>query len=430
MADKLRVLSVCTSDNSGGAALAAYRIHQAVCELGVDSRMLVKHKGTKDPAVLPLDAFLPHNAFYKGLNWVRNKVKNKWQHYQWDKYPGRQDFFLSDLRSTDIGNALKKIDYDILHLHWINLRFLPLDKLPKDKPIVWTLHDSWPFCGVCHVPLDCTGYLRDCGHCPQLGSETSEDLSHTVWTKKRSRYAGLDLHIVAPSHWMAACARRSSLLGDRDIRVIPNCIDTDVFSPGDRNEACARLGLDPGKRYILFGAKSALKDPNKGARILWDALFLIAPEFGGDTELILLGANDTGDMQVPGLPIRCLGTIRDPQAMANAYRAASVTVVPSLSENLSCTIMESLSCGTPVTAFAIGGNGDMIEHKTNGYLARGKDARDLADGIRWCLSQDKEVLANAARTTVLDRYMPEAIGQLYLETYQALVNNRLSCFPT
>ena len=135
-------------------------------------------------------------------------------------------------------------------------------------------------------------------------------------------------------------------------------------------------------------------------------------------------------MQVPGLPIRCLGTIRDPQAMANAYRAASVTVVPSLSENLSCTIMESLSCGTPVTAFAIGGNGDMIEHKTNGYLARGKDARDLADGIRWCLSQDKEVLANAARTTVLDRYMPEAIGQLYLETYQALVNNRLSCFPT
>ena len=67
MSDKpVRVLSVCTSDSSGGAARAAYRIHRAVQDLGVDSRMFVKQKGTDDPTVLTVDDFIPHHALYRG----------------------------------------------------------------------------------------------------------------------------------------------------------------------------------------------------------------------------------------------------------------------------------------------------------------------------------------------------------------------------
>ena len=63
MSDRpLKVLSICTSDSSGGAARAAYRIHKAVVELGVDSRMFVKHKCTDDPEVLAVDDFIPHNV--------------------------------------------------------------------------------------------------------------------------------------------------------------------------------------------------------------------------------------------------------------------------------------------------------------------------------------------------------------------------------
>ena len=127
----VKVLSVCTSDSNGGAARAAYSIHKAVLELGVESRMFVKQKGTDDPTVLTVDDFIPHHALYRGFDWVRNKAKNKWQHYIWGKYPDREKYFMSDLRSTDIGGALRKIDYDVLHLHWVNLRFLPLEQLPK-----------------------------------------------------------------------------------------------------------------------------------------------------------------------------------------------------------------------------------------------------------------------------------------------------------
>ena len=98
----LKVLSVCTSDSSGGAARAAYRIHKAVRDLGVYSRLFVKNKGTDDPTVLTLDDFIPHDAMYRTFDWVRNKVKNKWQHYQWGKYPDRQKYYMSDLNGKNV----------------------------------------------------------------------------------------------------------------------------------------------------------------------------------------------------------------------------------------------------------------------------------------------------------------------------------------
>ena len=423
MSDRpIKVLSVCTSDSSGGAARAAYRIHQAVRELGVDSRMFVKHKGTDDPTVLTVDDFIPHNAIYGAFDWVRNKVKNKWQHYVWGKYPDRQNYFMSDLRSTDIGHALQKIDYDILHLHWINLRFLPLEQLPKDKPIVWTLHDSWPFCGVCHVPLDCQGYTKECGSCPMLRSSDPDDLSHEVWRKKKKILDSLELHIVAPSHWMADSARKSSLLKDRDIQVIPNCIDTDLYSPGERIAACGHLHLDVSKRHILFGAMSATTDPNKGLSYLVEALSQLDDSLKKDVDLIVLGTDDPIANLIPGISTHSLGILRDERDMVAAYRAADLTVVPSLCENLSCTIMESLSCGTPVVAFNIGGNKDMVKHKTNGYLAQERDSLDLVRGITWYLDNNIDNhLSMKAREIVLSCFIPERVGQKHRSLYQDII---------
>ncbi len=417
----VKVLSVCTSDSNGGAARAAYSIHKAVLELGVESRMFVKQKGTDDPTVLTVDDFIPHHALYRGYDWVRNKAKNKWQHYLWGKYPDREKYFMSDLRSTDIGGALRKIDYDVLHLHWVNLRFLPLEQLPKDKPIVWTLHDSWPFCGVCHLPFDCKGCRSQCGRCPALHSNDPDDLSHRVWKAKKKIYDGLDLHIVTPSRWMAANARASSLFGGREVSVIPNGIDTDLFSPWSRSEACRKLHLDPDKKHILFGAMNVKDDPNKGFAYLKEAISQLAAASHRPIELILFGSNIPVSGDISGIPVINLGLLKDNETLIDAYRASDVTVVPSLSENLSCTIMESLACGTPVAAFDIGGNGDMICHRQNGYLARKKDSGDLAAGINWCLKNNGDgYLSESARQTVLNYFSREDTARWYAELYERL----------
>lgn len=425
----IRVLSVCTSDSFGGAARAAYRIHRAVQSYGIDSKMFVKQKGTTDPTVIPLSDFLPKNLWYRSYDWIRNKVKNKWQHYIWGKYPNRSPYFMSDLRSTDIGDALQRKDYDILHLHWINQRFLPLEALPTDKPIIWTLHDSWPFCGICHYFLECEHYKQQCGECPFLHSGRVNDLSHSMWNKKEEIYKTLDLHIVTPSRWLGDCTRLSSLMGKFPITVVPNCLDTNLYRPLTEQEIPPQWRNLQERRLekplLLYGAMNAATDMIKGFTNLLSALKMLEEQgYAGAFELIVFGA-DRGEIPMDlHIPIHFVGYVTNTQDLVSLYNLASVMVVPSLTENLSCTIMESLSCGTPVVAFNIGGNSDMIEHLSNGYLAHEKDSEDLARGIIWCLENNCDGhLSVNARRKVVENYSPQIVGRQYAHLYTEILQS-------
>lgn len=417
----MKVLSVCTSDVSGGAARAAYRVHQGVRSLGVDSRMFVKYKGSNDDSVRSLSEYTPQNPFYRGYDWCRTKILNKIQHAQWRPYQDtRQRYFLSDLRGVDTNGALKKIDYDILHLHWINNRFIDIHDL-KDvhKPIIWTLHDSWAFCGVCHLPLECRYYESYCGSCPMLCSNEERDLAYDVFAQKASVYSNLDLHIVTPSKWLAECAKRSTLLGRFPISVIPNCIDTEVYMPMNKQEISALFGLNPNMKYILFGAMQATRDPNKGFDLLIKALRQLKDI---DAELIVYGTDENLSKYDIPMPVHSLGYIRGDKQMAMLYNIADVMIVPSRSENLSNTIMESLSCGTQVVAFNIGGNSDMIEHQKNGYLAKEQDSADLTQGIQWCLNHNKDrIFGKNAREKVQRNYSINNISEQYKSLYESIL---------
>ena len=185
----LKILFVNNSDTSGGAARAAYRIHKATIEAGVDGQFLVKNKSLNDPNVLSVQSFDSFGSFKAPFRWIQHKINNKLQQARWLPYSNRQDVFLSDLRGSSLHGALQKIEYDILHLHWINLRFIDIEDLAKvTKPIVWTLHDCWPFTGVCHYFYDCTRYKQSCGCCPHLASNNERDLSHKVWQKKNGDF--------------------------------------------------------------------------------------------------------------------------------------------------------------------------------------------------------------------------------------------------
>jgi glycosyltransferase involved in cell wall biosynthesis len=422
----LKVLSVCTS-LGGGAGRAAFRIHQGVRDLGVDSRMFVKNKHGNDTSVISLDEFVPANPLYKAFDQARSKCENKLQHFHWNRYPQRENIFMSDLRGTDLHGALRKLDYDVLHLHWINNRFVSLKDLPKNKPIVWTLHDSWPFCGICHYFFDCEGYKKRCGCCPFLHSNDDYDLSYQIWKKKQVIYKDLDLHIVTPSRWLGDCAKRSSLMERFPVTVIPNCLDINEFRPLNEKEISPRWRNFQEKRFekpfVLYGAMNAATDKRKGFSNLFSALGLLQERnHANDFELIVFGAAQSELSMDVSIPIHYVGYVYDTHELVSLYNLASVMVVPSLTENLSCAIMESLSCGTPVVAFNIGGNGDMIEHQKNGYLAKELDDADLAEGILWCLENNKEnQLGLAAREKVVKEYTYEAISRRYRELYEQCV---------
>ncbi len=425
---KIKVLSVNTSDTNGGAARAAYRIHQGVQTLGVDSKMFVKDKCQNDDSVISLNEFIPKNAVFKAFDWVCLKIKNKIQHYRWGRYPNRSKLYMSDTRGTNIHNAFRKIDYDVLHLHWINQRFLKLSDLAKvEKPIVWTLHDSWPFCGVCHYFFDCEKYKTRCKQCQYLNNKNIEnDLSTQVWNEKFEVYEELNLHIVAPSKWLATCAKESFLFSEFPVTVIPNCLDTDVFRPLEENEISPRWAKFSEKRldktFVLYGAVNAATDKRKGFSNLLSALQILEKQGKTNFELIVFGA-DKSDLNIDvNIPIHYVGYVSDTNELVSLYNIASVMVVPSLTENLSCAIMESLSCETPVCAFNIGGNGDMIDHKENGYLAKEQDDTDLANGIVWCIENNTDrTLSTNARNKVLNNFTIDIVAKQYKDLYESLV---------
>ena len=388
MSKPLKILFLNNTDSFGGAAIAAYRLFVDLRNSGVSVKMLVRDKSTNDPDVISCLDF-QRKGWIGKLDKLIWKIKNRIRKQKWKKYPDRESVFLNDLDSISLLRAIRSIDFDILHLHFVANRFLDLHELTKiNKPTVWTLHDSWAFTGICHFFYDCNRYEKSCGCCPMLHSDNPNDFTNQIWKIKNKIYKKSDLHIVTPSKWLGGCAAKSSLFSGFSLSVIPNGINTQLYKPLPVSEARENIGLNADKCYLLFGAVNATSDSNKGFDLLIDALKHLKIIDNKQIELLVFGAEQPSYELNFGFPTTYMGIIRDENKLVQIYNSADVVIVPSRSENFSNTILESLSCGTPVVGFDIGGNSDLIHHKQNGYLSNPFDTNDLVNGIVWCLGNN------------------------------------------
>ena len=282
---RIRALHINTSDIQGGASRAAFRLNKALNKLKVNSKMLVQSKMGDDIHVKSVT----ETKIQKGLA----KIRPYYDMLPLKLYKNRHKFPFSVAR-TGINICKNKYvkEADLINLHWINAGFLSLKGIKKlnqlDKPIVWTLHDMWPFTGGCHYSGGCIKYENKCGQCPILNSSTDKDLTRRIWEKKKKYYKKLNLTIVTCSNWLAQCAKDSSLFNDLRIEVIPNSVDMNVFKPIKKEIARDILNLPKNKYLILFGAMSATSDKRKGFYYLNEALEKIKndyPQIKDDIEL-------------------------------------------------------------------------------------------------------------------------------------------------
>lgn len=412
----MKVLNINTNDILGGAARAAYRLHQGLHLIDVNSQMLVQSKFSDDFTVLRNNTKLG-----KGIA----KIKPNLDILLLNFYGQREKtVFSTQWLPNNIQTRVKQLNPDIVNLHWICGGFIPIETLEKiDKPIVWTLHDMWAFTGGCHYAGDCEGYLKNCGHCPQLHSNQSWDLSRWIWQRKAQAWKSLNLTIVTPSRWLADCAKKSSLFQGYRVEVIPYGLDINLYKPIDKKFARNLLNLPQDKKLILFGAMSATSDKRKGFQFLTPALEKLALEKEkNDFELVVFGASQPAED--PNFPFKTnyLGRLNDDISIILLYSAVDVFVAPSVEDNLPNTVMESLACGTPCVAFDIGGMGDMIEHKENGYLAKPFCTDDLAYGISFIFNnQNQEILSHNSRKTVEEKFTLQLQAQRYLEVYREAI---------
>lgn len=396
------VLHVNISDGGGGVGRAAYRLHRGLLRLGVRSRMWVDHKTTDDPTV-----WGPESSLGKLYARARSRI-DKWpaclcRHSHWNYYSFN---FLPNPRMHQIWRTIRP---RLVHLHWFGDGMLPVQYfLHFDCPVVATLHGRWLFNGAQHLHSDQSPRFVE-GFLPSNRDPLDGGLDVDAWTWKRKCDAldQLKWNIVTLSRWMERDACRSRILGRHPVVRIPNGVDPDVFRPMDQVKAREDLGLEAGKRYILFGANFAVQDRNKGFGDFVEAMRLLEGKLPDGVEVIVFGSNHPGGALPYAIPTRFLGFIKEEARMASVYSAADVFVLPSHQDNLPNTVMESLSCGTPCVAYDVGGVSDMVEHQTNGWLVPALDAAALADGIEAFFLKETAIRRSwqlAARQTILDRF--------------------------
>ena len=263
----MRILIVNTSERTGGAAVAANRLMEALNNNGEKAKMLVRDKETDSITVVSL-----RRQFFQRWRFLWER----WCIY-WHLHFSKRHLFDIDIANTgaDITRLPEFREADVVHLSWVNQGMLSLRGLRKilrsGKPVVWTMHDLWPATAICHLTLGCNLFKQQCRTCKYLpGGGSTTDLSATVWTKKKRTYDLGPIHFVACSKWLADQARQSRLLRGHYVSAIPNPIDTRMFVKEDRTLAARRVQLPVDKRLILFAAQRATNE-NKGMTYLIEA---------------------------------------------------------------------------------------------------------------------------------------------------------------
>jgi glycosyltransferase involved in cell wall biosynthesis len=417
----VRIIHLNSSDRGGGASRACIDINDALKSIGVDSSLLV-HQKLSDRRDINTTT---NTIFQKFVFNIRYWLDYLLIRFLSIKERGRFSFPFCGLNITE--HPLIK-QADIIHLHWINQGFFSIktfQQLSKfNKPIVWTLHDMWAFTGGCHYSSGCKKYSTECENCPSLKFSSENDFSHKVFKEKSRVFKNLNINIITCSKWLAKETKESFLFQNEKIITIPNPIDTDIYSPNDQYIAREKLNLPKDKILILFGTMT-LSEKRKGFDYLRDALLILEknnPDLKEKIELFVFGSSKAKSFDTIPFKTNFLGRIPNVSKLVQCYNAADVFVAPSLEDNLPNTVMESLSCGTPVVAFNIGGMPDMVEHKVNGYLAEPQNKISLANGIMWVIeNNNKEILSLNARKKITKNFTPEIVANLYMNFYKSLI---------
>jgi glycosyltransferase involved in cell wall biosynthesis len=410
----MHVVHLSQNDTSGGAARAAYRIHCGLRELGVNSEMLVGKKDSDADSVVG-----PSGPVGKGKSLLRRRLDELPVRLYRSREEGA-DFYPNWVPDR-LGNRVADLSPSVLNLHWISGGYMRLETVADfECPVVWTFPDMWPLTGGCHYGKACDKYRESCGRCPRLGSDRERDLSRYGWRRKRAAFEAVDA-VVAPSRWLAECARASTVVADTEVRTIPYGLDVDQFKPVDPSVGRDLFDIPKSKQVILYGAIE-VESERKGFEEFKAAVdHLSDSPLAGDVEIVTFGRATNGSLAVDDVPVRHAGFLHDEESLALLYSAADVMVVPSRQEAFGQTATEALACGTPVVAFDATGPRDIVDHERTGYLATPYEGADLATGIEWVLSENEDgSLSARAREAAVDRFDAETVAQAYQELYESL----------
>lgn len=425
----MKILHLNYTDTGGGAAIAALNLVEEQNKNGIDAKLGVIEKQTASQFVISVAK--KRNVLIKiidTINFIFDYMRKCINPSPFLFFKTTNGILHSKNNKTlaDI-KWINNSDFDVVHLHWINSNMLTVKDIAKiKKPIVWTMHDSWPFCGAEHHPNVLendnryqSGYYRN----NKPKSTHGIDLCRKVWNKKKKYLQNKEIVFISPSTWERDCLKQSKLFSNKQCFVIPNIIQKDIFRPLDKIAVRNFLQIPNDKKIIGFGAAYDVDNPRgiKGSYYLLQLLNKLP--VSDDYFLVIFGSVSADFTSKINVPFFASGFVHNPLILAQLYNACDCFILPSLIESFGLTTCESICCGIPVVAFDVGGTKDIIKHKTNGYLARPYDVDDLLAGVEYCIENYGTLSINCLEKAKKD-FDDDIIIKQHLEVYETIINNK------
>lgn len=177
------------------------------------------------------------------------------------------------------------------------------------------------------------------------------------------------------------------------VTVLRNGVDLEFFRPAtDRVSLREELGYCQ-RTLLSVGNLVELKGHDLVIAALCDlpeVSLVIAGDGPQEAELRLLA-----DQKSLGDRVRFVGRL-DPASLRQHYQAADALVLASSREGWANVLLESMACGTPVVATAVGGTPEVVAEAAAGQLTRDRSAAAVADAIRALLADPPDRAATRA----------------------------------
>ncbi len=346
----MKILHIITHQG-GGAGIACLRLHHALCEAKIDSNVLsLFGKGNIKESIFSLEA----DAGKIDFTAILKKEKRTRYLQAWKirlKGKPKELFSFPDSLWRIEDHPLVK-EADIIHLHWV-AGMIDVERFfaAVNKPVVWTLHDAWPFTGGFHYES-------------YFNVKPFASVSDKLLELKRKSYAGKNITVIAPSRYMISLCRSSEVFLTQSHFAIPNSVPSSIYYPRkNRAELRARLGIKANEQAWFF-ASDELDYFRKGADLLLNAFASYKNE---NVKLFIAGKQ--GKQKLSNDPrIQFTGHIADENHFAELLSACDALIHTSREDNFPNVILESIFCGTPVLSIDKGGVSEMIREGVNGIL--------------------------------------------------------------
>jgi len=437
----MHILQVNQHDSSGGAAKIAHKLHHMFLSAGHSSWLAVSYKSKADKRVVQIPDLPPANHTWVRLIWWLRKPWEKrigkrgtgiamralralaYPHIEIERRKGHEDFDFPGSRK--LLNLIPEKP-EIIHLHnlhndYFDLRYLP--ELSKKIPILITLHDEWLMTGHCAYTLGCKRWKIGCGQCQSLATypKIPRDATNFNWQRKKEIYEQCRFYVTAPSQWLMKKVKESILApAIVGASVIPNGVDQRIFAPRAKAEIRNELKLPVDVKIVLFIlAKNFKRNQFKDFKTTKDAISIIMKSKTGKNIMAIGVGSEDAVNYFNQQDVKIIPYIKDERQLAKYYQAADVFIHAAYSDNFPTTILESLSCGTPVVASEVGGIPEQVEQAVNGFLVGKKNPQEMADRTLKIISNDDlhVQLSKGALSSARLKFSFACMGEAYERLY-------------